>query len=467
MMKRLSMITLLLVVLALPAQAATFFPDGNTLHRDPFCVHHPLSLESCFAQTLDFTNEQAQAAGYLLCTHCTLEDSASAAETADVWYYNPNGGSFLHRDPACPSVSQKYRPMLTVTNQTDPASIPDKICSFCSGAGRLQLSHLLAAPVWDETPENKAKYLPGVWTLPSADAITQEKAIAIGKAEAHQYSGKSIHSALAAHYDHDPQGNPRESWYVLVTTVLQHPVCLVHIDALSGVVYSTIVAEEFASPAIETGSSQIEILADRVNFREEPHGEIIGKVNQGDVLTLRGEVLSGLNLWYCAESPEFGEGYVLASFAQIVHDGKLRGNGSPLTEQLLAYYADLRRLQIANGYLIPDGQGNFVIARDQSIQREAHKVQVALLMYEHSIIGADSDREKLLDPSIPSAEKEEIARRILTTHYGVHDLFFLISNGDWVMPGIYTVDWHSNEMPTSQERLRQDAVRQAVDQDFQ
>lgn len=255
-MKRLIPLTCALMLLCATAQAATWFPDGMNLHRDPLCDHNTFSLESCFAKTLTTTIEEAQAQSYLICSHCYVDVQEAPVPSNVAWYSNPYGGAYLHRDPECPSISRKYRP-LAETDKLPAGVIPYNACNICgslTASGAYPIEHLFDNAVWNSTPEEKALMLPGMWTLPSESAIPFTDAMAIAKEYAAEYSDKTVHSAFACHYNMDPQGNPRETWKVVVATPLMHPVCIVYLDAQTGEFLGAQLSQEYSDNNLDAES---------------------------------------------------------------------------------------------------------------------------------------------------------------------------------------------------------------------
>lgn len=462
-MKRIFLLTFLLILLcAASAQAATWFPDGWTLHMDPLCSHNGFSEESCFEKTVAMTIEEAQAQSYLICSKCYVDVQEAPAASNVTWYSNPNGGVYLHRDPECPSVNRKYRP-LAEADQLPAGIIPRNACNICgslTASGAYPIEYLFDNTVWNSTPEEKALMLPGVWTLPSEGAIPFTEAMAIAKEWAAKYSDKTVHSAFACHYDKDPQGNPRETWKVVVATPLLHPVCIVHIDALTGEVYGGKISREYSDLLLlqqpehlcleAAEGAKVEILANQVNLRETPDGDFIARLDKGDVLTLLGEGRKGLNLSYCVYSPKYGEGYVRATYAQIIHNGVLRSDGSAMTDNLLAYCQDLRRWQIENGFLAKDESGKFVFTKDKTLDTDANKEAVLALMQKYSI----------------TATVGGTAPFILTNHYGTPDLWKIFGTTEDIIPGLHVEDWHSPDFPSTEEQERLADALAAVDAEY-
>ena len=466
-MKRIFLVALLAMLLVLPAQAEIWFPDGNNLHRDPICVKNAFTPDSTYAKVLRLTQEELEASGYLPCTHCCAY-AAPAGETAVVstgWYYNPAGGERLHQDAYCVSVAPKYHPLTSVNDASEGAILPETPCNICGGAWPRQLNYLFDNLVWNATPAQRAELLPGVWTVPDENAYPMEHAVAVAKEIAATYSNKTVHSAFALHYDYDDWGKARKVWRVVVTTALLRPVCVVNIDATTGEYISTHLSKEYSDKMLLSNpeklelavaeGTKVEILANKVNFRNKPNGgditdsRIIARLDQGDVLTLLAEKLNGSTLWYYVSSPKHGEGYVNANFAQTIHNGQTRGASSPLTDNLLAYLIELRRWQHDSGFLTLDSSGRFVYTRNEALNTDAYREALVALMQKHSITATVGGN----------------ASFILANHYGTADLWDIFDPALEIVPGLRDEDWHANRQPTTEEQQRLADAFSAVDAD--
>ena len=463
-MKRILLAALMLTLFALPACAEIWFPDGHTLHRDPICVKNSFSSDSCYEKVLILSQEELEANWYMPCTHCCAYATPAPEVTSDgpvTWYQNPEGGAKLHLDPFCASVSKKYQPMAPVDEL--PAGItPANACNICTRTSG-HINYLFDNMVWNATPESRAELLPGVWTVPDENAYPMEHAIAVAKEIAATYSNKTVHSAFALHYDYDDWGKPRKTWRVVVTTTLLHPVCVVNIDATTGEYISARTSQEYGEKMLldnpekleleVTDGTQVEILANQVNFRNKPKGgditdsQVITRFDKGTTLTLLAEKRCGMKLWYYVSSPKHGEGYVDSNFAQIMHDGQKRTGSSALTDNLLAYCTELRRWQIENGFLALDASGQYAYTRDEALNTEQYIEELVALMHKHSITATVGGE----------------AAFILANHYGTADLWEIFDPTTEIIPGLHVDDWHSPDFPTEAEQQQLADALAAVD----
>ena len=248
-MKRFVSLALLFVLLtSLSAQAATWFDDGEKLHRDPFCTEAAFSFTSFYTPSLEFATEEDARAHGSICECCTaLVTPVEGADGPVVWYYNPDGGKFFHRDAECPSVSKKYTPMTGSYIAESPSWWPENPCNVCGFA-----QQVLMGPAdtfgWNATPAEKTAFLPGVWTTPSEEALHFSIAASVASDFLQTLRPQETHVMSVAHYDRGGPGDKenRATYKVIVTTLLRHPVCIVYVDALTGEVYHHQMAAEYA-----------------------------------------------------------------------------------------------------------------------------------------------------------------------------------------------------------------------------
>ena len=174
------------------AYATVWFGEenGHRLHRDPFCKSRWLSTPNPFACVFDYENAQAvyNSGEWLVCSDCYTDSFASPKEPF-------------------------------------PESFSD---------------------IWNASLEEKALMLPGVWTLPSEQAISAEEAYQTAKVcaatnpELSRYlNADAMCTVSIFHYDAAGKHamEQRETYKVLVTTPLREPISVILIDALSGEVY--------------------------------------------------------------------------------------------------------------------------------------------------------------------------------------------------------------------------------------
>lgn len=193
MRKAFSLITALFILTCPPfAHATVWFGEenGHTLHRDPFCKSRWLSTPNPFDCVFDYENAQAvyNSGEWLVCSDCYID-------------------------------------FFTDSEESIPESFSD---------------------IWNASLEERTLMLPGVWTLPTEQAISPEEAYQTAKEgaaanpELSRYlNADALCTVSVFHYDaagtHAME--QRETYKALVTTPLREPIGVVLIDALSGEVY--------------------------------------------------------------------------------------------------------------------------------------------------------------------------------------------------------------------------------------
>lgn len=316
-----------LLLTSLPASAAMWFPEGSQLHRDPFCDGRALSVENYCAAPLEFDSYDAVYAtgNYTVCSLCATGISAEEDETREVtWYHNPDGGVYSHLDPECPSVAQKYRP-LTVLTTAGSGWTPDNACNIC-GKDHPLLS-AADTSIWGLSNAEKAELLPGVWTVESENAISQEEAFGVALAHVTLHMPDKLYTINILHYDDcHTVGDGRETYKAIVTTMLNKPVGILDIDALTGEVIAVEIVDEYSEAYIDptrSGKDFVEVTTADVSLYDSPSSKTIATLYQGEVMILLGEITHGDETWYRVSSPRRGEGCIPAACAQPVIDGTL------------------------------------------------------------------------------------------------------------------------------------------------
>lgn len=246
---------LLLCLCLSSAFAAAWFtePDTAMLHRDPFCINIRLGT-ALHAPTIWFDSIDAiyQQGDHLLCTTCAgAFPDAQPPAPAKTLYYNPEGGKYWHTDQNCHTIKDAYLPLSGEMPAADAEHSGLRPCPICNAIQPQNLQN--AMQVWNATLEEKAAVLPGVWTSPSANALSPEEAWARatafieGSAAIMGHFPSGVYTDCIYHYDTagDPQ-LAREHYRVLVTTPLQEPVAIIYVDALTGEIYSVTKVEHVA-----------------------------------------------------------------------------------------------------------------------------------------------------------------------------------------------------------------------------
>lgn len=70
-------------------------------------------------------------------------------------------------------------------------------------------------------------------------------------------------------------------------------------------------------------SNQLQIVHSNVNFRKSPGGNVLGHLQGGDILECLDEEQYKGELWYHACSEQYGDGYVIGTYAKPVWNDQL------------------------------------------------------------------------------------------------------------------------------------------------
>jgi len=224
-----------------------------------------------------------------------------------------------------------------------------------------------------------------------------------------------------------------------------------------------------------TLSNQLQIVQNNVNFRNAPGGEILGRLQGGTILECLDEIQYQEKLWYHARSDEFGEGYVDATFAKPLWDNlswwPLSPSEDVFSDNMALFSCWFGTYQLDHGLSIIETFGNdrllniapLTVRGDSSIIPEDARVQLAEKLFEYGLICKNDAYDRLLDDTLPFAEKDSIASDILMKHYGTDDIWKIMVKMS-VLSWIHINDLHARpEGPFSErDRMLSDKIQQKV-----
>ena len=222
-------------------------------------------------------------------------------------------------------------------------------------------------------------------------------------------------------------------------------------------------------------SERLQIIQNNVNFRKAPGGDVLGRLQGGTILECLDETQYKGGLWYYARSAEYGEGYVICSFAKPIWDNlnywPSFDSGNIISDNMLLFAYWMGTYQLDHGLSIIETVGNdqqlniapLTVRGDMSIIPDDMKIQLVLKLFEYGFICKNSTYDQLKDESLPFAEKDSIASSVLNKHYGTDDIWEIIQ-GQSVVVWIHVNDLHAgNEGPCSGRNLMlTNAVMQKV-----
>lgn len=223
-------------------------------------------------------------------------------------------------------------------------------------------------------------------------------------------------------------------------------------------------------------SDRLQIVQNNVNFREIPGGKVLGRLQGGEILICLDEVQYKDNLWYHARSDQYGDGYVVCTYAKPVWNNQ---NWWPLSETedvfsenmvLFAYW--MGTYQLDHGLSIIETVNNdrqlsvapFSVRGNMTIVPEDTNIQLVSKLFEYGLVCRNSEYDRLQDQSVSFEEKDEIASAILVKHYGTDDIW-KITLGTSVILFIHVNDLHVlPEAPTSarDQKLESELINRLV-----
>lgn len=212
------------------------------------------------------------------------------------------------------------------------------------------------------------------------------------------------------------------------------------------------------------------VIWDSVNFRMEPEGKVVDRLEYGEVLLWIDEFHTEEELWYHTISKQHGEGYVMAKYlAPIINSESISqlANDSPLNDNLLDFYTKYYLLQIKYGFLIPDkANTNLIYSWDDSIDFDNALVELAKLLDEHCLIPLTEESYLLYKETETLYQRIDVAKRIIKEHYGTDILWDIFARSTIGGSDIQYEDWHSPIIPDSEDKVKLEMVRNAIKREY-
>ena len=225
----------------------------------------------------------------------------------------------------------------------------------------------------------------------------------------------------------------------------------------------------------------VEVIWNNVNFRQKPGGKVLGKLQGGTELVFLEETWYRDSLWYHAESEQYGEGYIQATWAKPVWNGEYfwirkidldtTNDDDILTDNMLKYMLDMLQFELDHGFIrLTDNESDGIYAFtlnsqnafDESMIDPEMKTEYVILLYEDGMICMDKQYDILKGSEKSSQEKASISADILKTHYGTDNLGVIILQKNTV--GFHPSDWHTPETTITTKRDYE--LAQAITNEF-
>ena len=219
--------------------------------------------------------------------------------------------------------------------------------------------------------------------------------------------------------------------------------------------------------------NQLQILHSNVNFRESPGGNVLGRLQKGDLLECMDEAQYKGELWYHARSDLYGDGYVIGTYAKPVWNNQPDRplpepeDMIPVSDNMVLFASWMGHYQMDHGLSTIDADGMLDIAPmtvrgNMSLIPDDMKIQLADKLFEFGLICGNPDYDHLRDDSLSFERKNEIASSVLWKHYGTDNVWEIMAKQS-LFPFIHVNDLHSGGMQLSERsRMLSHALLQKI-----
>ena len=223
-------------------------------------------------------------------------------------------------------------------------------------------------------------------------------------------------------------------------------------------------------------SCQIQIVHSAVNFRESPGGKVIASLQGGELLECLDEEQYKGNLWYHARSEQYGDGYVIGTYAKPIWNNQTYW---PLSEPedtisvsdnmyLFAYW--MGTYQLDHGLSIIEDTGSdrmlnvapMTVRGNMDVVPQDMKIELASRLYEFGMICLNDAYDQLRNDSLPFEIRDEIASDVLWKHYGTDNVWEIMTKQSLVL-FIHVNDLHNvGALLSERDRMVSNALLQKL-----
>ena len=220
-------------------------------------------------------------------------------------------------------------------------------------------------------------------------------------------------------------------------------------------------------------SHQVQIVHSAVNFRKSPGGEVLASLHGGEILECLDEEQYKGDLWYHARSEQYGDGYVIGTYAKPVWNNQ---SYWPLSEPenmifvsdnmyLFAYW--MGTYQLDHGLTIIEDTGSdrmlsitpMTVRGNMSLVPKDMKTELALKLYEFGLICLNDAYDQLRNDSLPFETRDKIASDVLWKHYGTDNVWEIMTKQSLVL-FIHVNDMQNVGQLSDRDRMISDALLQ-------
>ena len=223
-------------------------------------------------------------------------------------------------------------------------------------------------------------------------------------------------------------------------------------------------------------SHQIQIVHSAVNFRESPGGKVIASLQGGELLECLDEEQYKGDLWYHARSEQYGDGYVIGTYAKPIWNNQIYW---PLSEPedtisvsdnmyLFAYW--MGTYQLDHGLSVIEDTGSdrmlniapMTVRGNMSVVPKDMKIELALKLYENGLICLNDAYDQLRNNTLSFETRDEVASDVLWKHYGTDNVWEIMTKQSIVL-FIHVNDLHNvGVLLSEKDRMISNALLQKL-----
>ena len=203
---------------------------------------------------------------------------------------------------------------------------------------------------------------------------------------------------------------------------------------------------------------------------------MIASLQGGELLECLDEEQYKGDLWYHARSEQYGDGYVIGTYAKPIWNNQTYW---PLSEPedtifvsdnmyLFAYW--MGTYQLDHGLPIIEDTGSarmlnvtpMTVRGNMDVVPKDMKIELALRLYGFGMICLNDAYDQLRDDSLSFETRDEIASDVLRKHYGTDNAWVILPKGSLVL-FIHVNDLHNvSVLLTNRDRMVSNALLQKL-----
>lgn len=223
-------------------------------------------------------------------------------------------------------------------------------------------------------------------------------------------------------------------------------------------------------------SRQVQIVHSAVNFRESPGGKVIASLQGGELLECLDEEQYKGNLWYHARSEQYGDGYVIGTYAKPIWNNQTYWPLSEpedtisVSDNMYLFACWMGTYQLDHGLSIIEDTGSdrmlniapMTVRGNMSVVPKDMKIELALRLYGFGMICLNDAYDQLRDDSLSFEIRDKIASDVLWKHYGTDNVWEIMTKQSLVL-FIHVNDLHNvGALLSERDRMVSNALLQKL-----